>query len=45
MRHGSRFLAFTGFAVALHEAVRRRRLDFAGLAALNLGIALMSGGA
>jgi O-antigen ligase len=38
------FLAFTGFAVALHEAVRRRRVDFAGLAALNLGIALMSGG-
>jgi O-antigen ligase len=38
------FLAFTGFAVALHEAVRRRRLDFAGLAALNPGIALMSGG-
>jgi O-antigen ligase len=38
------FLAFTGFAVALHEAARRRRLDFAGLAALNPGIALMSGG-
>jgi O-antigen ligase len=38
------FLAFTGFAVALHEAVRRRRVDFAGLAALNVGIALMSGG-
>jgi O-antigen ligase len=38
------FLAFTGFAVAAHEAVRRRRLDFAGLAALNTGIALMSGG-
>jgi O-antigen ligase len=38
------FLAFTGFAVASHEAVRRRRLDFAGLAALNTGIALMSGG-
>ena len=38
------FLAFTGFAVALHEAVRRRRVDFAGLASLNLGIALMSGG-
>ena len=38
------FLAFTGFAVALHEAVRRRRADFAGLAALNVGIALLSGG-
>lgn len=38
------FLAFAGFAVALHDAVRRRRLDFAGLAALNTGIALMSGG-
>jgi O-antigen ligase len=38
------FLAFTGFAVAVHEAVRRRRLDFAGLAVLNVGIALMSGG-
>ena len=38
------FLAFTGFAVALHEGARRRRLDFAGLAALNLAIALMSMG-
>jgi O-antigen ligase len=38
------FSAFTGFAVAMHEAVRRRRVDFAGLAALNLGIALLSGG-
>ncbi|HLT01315.1 MAG TPA: O-antigen ligase family protein [Geminicoccaceae bacterium] len=38
------FLAFAGFAIALHEAVRRRRFDFASLAALNLGIALMSGG-
>ena len=38
------FLSFIGFAVALHEAVRRRRLDFAGLALLNVLITLLSGG-
>ena len=38
------FLAFTGFAVAVHEAVRRRRVDFACLAALDLAIAVLSGG-
>jgi O-antigen ligase len=38
------FLSFIGFAVALHEAVRRHRLDFAGLALLNLLITLLSGG-
>jgi hypothetical protein len=38
------FLAVTGFAVAVHEAVRRRRVDFAGLAALDLAIAVLSGG-
>ena len=38
------FLAFVGFAIALHEAVRRRRVDFACLAALNVAIAILSGG-
>ena len=38
------FLCFIGFAVALHEAIRRRRFDLAGLAALNLLITLLSGG-
>jgi O-antigen ligase len=38
------FLGFIGFAVALHEAIRRRRFDFAGLAALNLLITILSGG-
>jgi O-antigen ligase len=38
------FLAFTGFAIAVHEAVWRRRVDFACLAALNIVIAILSGG-
>jgi O-antigen ligase len=38
------FLGFIGFAVALHEAIRRWRFDFAGLAALNVVITLLSGG-
>ena len=38
------FLCFIGFAVALHEAIRRRRFDFAGLALLNVLITLLSGG-
>jgi O-antigen ligase len=38
------FLAFTGFGIALHEAVRRRGVDFACLAALNVVIAILSGG-
>jgi O-antigen ligase len=38
------FLSFIGFAVALHEASRRRRLDFAALAVLNVVITLLSGG-
>ncbi|MGH6905655.1 MAG: O-antigen ligase family protein [Geminicoccaceae bacterium] len=38
------FLGFIGFAVALHEAIRRRRFDFAGLALLNVLITLLSGG-
>ncbi|MGH6898684.1 MAG: O-antigen ligase family protein [Geminicoccaceae bacterium] len=38
------FLCFIGFAVALHEAIRRRRFDFAGLASLNLLLTILSGG-
>jgi O-antigen ligase len=38
------FLAFTGFAIAVHEAVWRRRVDLACLAALNIVIAILSGG-
>jgi O-antigen ligase len=38
------FLAFTGFAIALHEALRCRRVDFACIAALNVVIAILSGG-
>jgi O-antigen ligase len=38
------FLCFIGFAVALHEAIRRRRFDLAGLAALNLLLTILSGG-
>jgi hypothetical protein len=38
------FLGFVGFAVALHEAIRRRRADFAGLAALNVLLTILSGG-
>jgi O-antigen ligase len=37
-------LAFVGFAVALHEAIRGRRLGFAALAAVNVAIAVMTGG-
>jgi hypothetical protein len=37
-------LGFVGFAVALHEAIRRRRADFAGLAALNVLLTILSGG-
>ena len=37
-------LAFAGFAIALHEAVQRRHLGFAGLAAANLVIAVLTGG-
>jgi O-antigen ligase len=38
------FLGFVGFAVALHEASRRRRLDLAALAVVNVVITLLSGG-
>jgi len=38
------FISFVGFAVAFHEAVRRRRVDFAGLAALNVLVTILSGG-
>jgi O-antigen ligase len=38
------FLSFIGFAVALHEGIRRQRFDFAGLAVLNLLLAILSGG-
>jgi O-antigen ligase len=38
------FLGFIGFAVALHEAVRRRRFDFAGLAVVNVFLTVLSGG-
>jgi O-antigen ligase len=37
-------LAFAGFAIALHEAVQRRHFGFAGLAAVNLVIAVLTGG-
>jgi O-antigen ligase len=37
-------LAFAGFAIALHEAVRRRHLGFACLAAGNVLIAVLTGG-
>jgi O-antigen ligase len=38
------FLGFIGFAVALHEAIRRRRFEFAGLAGLNVLLIILSGG-
>jgi O-antigen ligase len=38
------FLAFIGFAIAAHEAVRRRSIYFGCLAALNVVIAMLSGG-
>jgi O-antigen ligase len=38
------FLCFIGFAVALHEAIRERRFDFAGLALLNVVFTILSGG-
>jgi len=38
------FGSFIGFAVALHEASRRRRLDFAVLAVVNVLITILSGG-
>jgi O-antigen ligase len=38
------FLGFVGFAIAAHEAIRRRDVTFAGLAAANLLIVLLSGG-
>jgi teichuronic acid biosynthesis protein TuaE len=37
-------LAFVGFAVALHEAIRGGRLGFSALAAVNVAIAVMTGG-
>jgi O-antigen ligase len=37
-------LAFAGFAIALHEALRRRHLGFACLAAGNVLIAVLTGG-
>ena len=37
-------LAFAGFAVALHEAIRARSQGFASLAAINLALAVLSGG-
>jgi O-antigen ligase len=37
-------LAFAGFAIALHEALRGRRLDFAALAAVNVALAVLTGG-
>ena len=38
------FMSFIGFAVALHEASRRRRLDFAALAVINVVVTILSGG-
>lgn len=38
------FLAFVGFAVATHEAVRTSRPQLAGLAVLNLSLVILSGG-
>jgi O-antigen ligase len=38
------FLAFIGFAVAVHEAMRRRSIYFGCLAAFNVVIAMLSGG-
>jgi O-antigen ligase len=38
------FLAFIGFAIAVHEAMRRRSIYFGSLAALNAVIAMLSGG-
>ena len=37
-------LAFAGFAIALHEAIRGRRPGFAGLAAVNAALAVLTGG-
>jgi O-antigen ligase len=37
-------LAFAGFAIALHEAIRGHRLDFAALAAVNVALAVLTGG-
>ena len=37
-------LAFAGFAIALHEAIRGRRLGFAALAAVNAALAALTGG-
>ena len=37
-------LAFAGFAIALHEAIRGRRPDFAALAAVNVAVAVLTGG-
>jgi O-antigen ligase len=38
------FLAFAGFAIALHEAVRGRQRAMAVLAAVNLALVVLSGG-
>ena len=38
------FLAFAGFAIALHEAVQRRHRGMVLLAAVNLALALLTGG-
>lgn len=38
------FIAYVGFAVALHEATQRRPLTFATLALVNVAIAVFSGG-
>jgi O-antigen ligase len=38
------FLAFAGFAIALHEAIQRRHLGLACLAAANVVIAVLTGG-
>ena len=38
------FLAFAGFAIALHEAVRGRQRGMAVLAAVNLALVVLSGG-
>jgi O-antigen ligase len=37
-------LAFVGFAIALHEGIRGGRLGFSALAAVNVAIAVMTGG-